>query len=191
MYAQATYEGVCDMKANGVLTTKELTRGALLLALTLAIQAFGFPPVVTGPLVNLMLALAVLLVGRAAGTLIGFVTPWVALAAGILPAPLAPAIPFIMLGNVVYCLLIGVFSGRGVWHVVGVAAGALVKFAVIAGAASYLLTLPGPMTKALLFPQLVNALTGGLAAVSIAYALRWAVAQKHEEEPELKEHGVA
>lgn len=155
------------MTQYGKMDTRAQTRTALLLALTLAIQAMGLPAMVTGPLVNFMLALAVLLVGTASGVFIGFLTPWVAMMAGILPAPLSPVIPFIMAGNVVYCLLIGLFKRR--LRVVGVILGAVAKFAVIAGAVSFVLTLPGPMTKVLMVPQLTNALIGGLFAVSIAY----------------------
>ena len=46
------------------------------------------------------------------------------------------------------------------------------KFAVIAGAARYLLALPSPAAEALLLPQLLNALIGGGAALPPAHYLR-------------------
>lgn len=161
------------------MDTRTLTRTALLLALTLAIQAFRFPPVVTGPLVNFMLALSVMLVGTGGGMLIGFITPWIALVAGILPAPLAPAVPFIMIGNAVFCLLIGAFARNVRLRLAGVMLGAVGKFAVIGGAVSRVLTLPAPLAQALLFPQLTNALIGGYLAVSVAYTLRWALSAQN------------
>lgn len=147
-----------------------LTRTALFLALTLALQGFRFPPFLTGPSVNFLLALATLWVGPASGIIIGLLTPWTALLMGILPAPLTPAIPFIMIGNALFTFFIGFLyryiptrNGR----IIGVALGSTAKFAIIAGAASYLLTLPPPVTGALLLPQFYNALIGGLPAVSI------------------------
>lgn len=150
--------------------TRFLTRTALLLALTLALQGLRLPTFLTGPSVNLLLALAVFWAGAPSGIIIGLLTPWAALLLGILPAPLAPAVPFIMIGNAVYSFLIGLLYGyfssrRG--QIAGVIAGSAAKFAVIAGAASFILTLPPPLTGVLLFPQLYNALIGGLLAVFI------------------------
>ena len=165
------------------MTTKTLTRTAMLLALTLAIQAFRFPPMITGPLVNFMLVLSVLLVGTAGGVFIGGVTPLVALLTGILPAPMAPAVPFIMAGNAVLCLIVGAFPNTAKLQAMGVVLGSFAKFAVIGGAASFVLTLPAPAAQMLVFPQLTNALLGGLFAVSMAYTLNWSVFAP-------KEHGT-
>ena len=156
------------------VNVKFLTRTAIFLALTLVLQGFRLPAFLTGPFVNFFLALAAIWVGTASGVIIGLLTPWAALLLGILPAPLAPAIPFIMIGNAFFAFFIGLFQ-RGVpgtaRQVVGVAAGSGVKFLVIAGAASLILTLPPPITGALLLPQLYNALLGGLLAVIISASL--------------------
>ena len=147
-----------------------LTRTALFLALTLALQGLRLPTFLTGPGVNLFLALATFWVGMGSGVVIGLLTPWAALLLGILPAPLAPAIPFIMLGNAAYAFLIGLFFRffplKG-GQLVGIIAGAAAKFLVIAGAVTYILTLPPPLSGALLLPQLYNALLGGGAAIII------------------------
>lgn len=151
-----------------------LTRTALFLALTLALQGLRLPTFFTGPAVNLFLALATLWVGTGSGVFIGLLTPWAALLLGILPAPLAPAIPFIMFGNAAYTFLIGIFNRYTpftVGRLAGVAAGAIAKFLVIAGAVTYVLTLPPPIAGALLLPQLYNALLGGVAAAIIGISL--------------------
>lgn len=150
---------------------RTLTRLALLLALTLAIQAFRLPAVVTGPLVNFMLILTTILVGTMGGVFVGLITPWIALLAGILAAPLAPAVPFIMAGNAVYCLISGLLmkTKTGLW--LAVIPASMVKFFVIGGAAAYLLELPAPLTQVLLFPQLINALIGGAAAAAVGFYL--------------------
>lgn len=155
------------------ITVQQLTRLALLLALTLSVQSLRLPTPVTGPLVNLMLILSTAVIGTAGGVSIGLLTPWAALLLGILPPPLAPAIPFIMLGNGLYCFSYGTLADEvkgGPW--IGIALGSVLKFAVIAGAARYLLTLLPPVAGALLLPQLLNALIGGAAALAPARYLR-------------------
>jgi hypothetical protein len=154
------------------LPTQVITRTALLLALTLAIQAFRLQPVMTGPLVNFMLILSTLLVGKAGGIFIGSVTPWIALATGILPTPLAPAVPFIMLGNALLCLVTGMaIKGSTYLRVTTIVIGSILKFFVIAGAATYVLSLPATLTQVLTFPQLTNAIIGGLLAISTWQAI--------------------
>ena len=83
---------------------KRLTRIALLLALTLAVQSLRLPTPVTGPLVNFMLIFSTALVGPAGGALIGSITPGAALLLGVIPPLLAPAIRFIMTGTALFCL---------------------------------------------------------------------------------------
>jgi hypothetical protein len=73
-----------------------------------------------------------------------------------------------MAGNASYALIIGfVFNYLPATSggITGVLAGSAVKFLIIGGAASYVLALPAQLTAALIFPQLYNALLGGLLAV--------------------------
>jgi len=72
-----------------------VTQTAMFFALTLLVQAFGFPQMLTGPLVNAFLLLSTIFSGILSGIIIGLFTPWVALLRGILPAPLGPMVPFI------------------------------------------------------------------------------------------------
>ncbi len=154
-------------------SVRRLTRLALLLALTLSVQYLRLPTPVTGPLVNLMLIVSTAVIGTAGGAAVGALTPWAALLLGIIPPVLAPAIPFIMLGNAGYCFSYGLLAEKirgGPW--VGLALGSVLKFIIIAGAARYLLTLPPPAAAALLLPQLINALIGGGAALPLAHYLQ-------------------
>ncbi len=155
-------------------TVPRLVRIALLMAMTLAVQGLRLPAPVTGPLVNGMLILSTALAGTAGGVLIGLLTPWAALFLGILPAPLAPAVPFIMAGNAVYCFSFGIFSTRFQgWGgaLSGVTAGAGLKFVLIAGGVRFLLALSSPLVQVLLLPQLVNAFLGGLLALPVVFRL--------------------
>ncbi|HCP60545.1 MAG TPA: iron hydrogenase, partial [Dehalococcoidia bacterium] len=54
---------------------------------------------ITGPIVNATLLIAVALLGMRDGILIGLIPSTIALATGLLPAVLAPMIPFIIVGN--------------------------------------------------------------------------------------------
>lgn len=161
------------------ISVQQLTRIALLLALTLAVQLLRLPAPVTGPLVNLMLILSTALAGTAGGAGIGLLTPWAALLLGIIPPILAPAIPFIMAGNAIYCISYGVLQGKiKGGSIVGVASGAVLKFAIIAGAVRWLLVFPPAASGALLLPQLLNAAIGGFAALPLAHQLRLLLLQR-------------
>lgn len=166
------------MNSRARISVRQLTRVALLLALTLAVQLLRLPAPVTGPLVNLMLILSTALAGTAGGAGIGLLTPWAALLLGIIPPILAPAIPFIMAGNAVYCISYGALKEKiKGGSVIGVISGAVLKFVVIAGAARWLLVLPPAASGTLLLPQLLNAAIGGFAALPIAYQLRSLIRQ--------------
>lgn len=89
------------------MKTKDLVLTGMLLAMGLVFQIgfrqFGQP--VVGTLVNMILIMAVLMVGVPSAVLIGVTTPVVAFLLGI--SPLMPLIPIIAVGN---CLLVVMFS---------------------------------------------------------------------------------
>lgn len=147
-------------------STKDLLITAFFLAITLLIQFLRMPPPITGPLINLMLILTTYTLGVKKGILLGLLTPWGGFLLGILPPILGPIIPFIMLGNGLYCLIFfylqQVMKG---W--LGILGGSLVKYIIIAGASGLLLELPPTAMAALGFPQLITALIGGSGALLI------------------------
>ncbi len=141
---------------------------AVLLPLTIHQQA------VTGPLINALLLLTLLWFGRANAFFVALLPSSAALAAGLLPAPLAPLLPFIMISNCLYIAVFAVLTGAG-WRQRGqaVLAAALVK-------ASFLwlmltLVLAGLLPAALneqarfmmSFAQLWTAVAGGFLALGI------------------------
>lgn len=155
-----------------------LTRTAVLLALTLAVQFLGLPQWFTGPLVNAFLLLSSSLVGMGSGVVIGLLTPWIALLRGILPPPLAPMVPFIMLGN---ALLVAVFSlirrrntTLGL-STVALAAAAFAKYLLLSQAVRYLVEVPPRVAQAMQVPQLLTALCGGAIALLVEKAVRKAL----------------
>ncbi|OCL26401.1 ECF transporter S component [Orenia metallireducens] len=149
--------------------TKWLTRTAILLALTLVVQALGFPAYITGPLVNMMLLLATILVGLESGLLIGALTPWIALVRGILPPPLAVMIPFIIISNLLWVLIYHFLAKKNKYLGIGLAA--LSKYGILASAVNFLVNVPPKIATLMQVPQLLTALAGGLLALSIVKAI--------------------
>lgn len=160
------------------ITTKVITRSALILALTIVVQSIRLPQFITGPLVNAFLFLAAALIGPISAVLIGLCTPVIAFAFGIMP--LAPAVPVIMLGNAALALVYGkiaVYGKLSLKPYLGVAAAALAKYAVMALSVFYLLpwlvnvTLPAKVATTLTTPQVFTALAGGVVALAVLKGL--------------------
>ena len=67
---------------------------------------------ITGPVVNMALILAVFLIGIRGALLIGILPSTIALGTGLLPAVLAPMIPFIIISNTLLILVIDYFRSH-------------------------------------------------------------------------------
>ncbi len=151
-----------------------VTYTAVLFALVLVVQVFGFPQMVTGPLVNAVLLLATIFVGVFSGIIIGLFTPWVALVRGILPPPLGPLVPWIMLGNAAFVLVFGLLRRKEnlLFDIVRILLGALVKYLILSQAVRFLAGLPPQVARVMQTPQLITALLGGAIALVLSRALR-------------------
>jgi hypothetical protein len=150
---------------------REITRTALLLALTAALQVSGryltpfLGPAnifVVGTFVNACLLIAVDYAGIRGASLIAWAVPFTALLSGA-PIPL-PFVPFIGAGNFLLVLMSYLFKNK----VVGVSIGATAKFLFLFGTVALFLrltNLPAALAVVLYFtfswPQLVTALIGG------------------------------
>lgn len=89
------------------IKVKEIAWFISLMAIAVVLPHYVHNQFITGPIVNAVLFLAVMTVGTGNAVLIGLVPSVIALVSGLLPAPLAPMVPFIMISN---ALLIVVFS---------------------------------------------------------------------------------
>ena len=160
------------------LSSVDIARLSLIIALTLILQAFGLPQPITGPLINAMLFLTGMLFGWLAGSLVGILTPLVAFFRGQLPPVLAPMLPFIAAGNVCLVLIISlVFRVRLTksqfsWIVlipVGIASAA--KFVVLYSGIRVILPailgkrFPHPLEFMMAVPQFLTAFAGGILFV--------------------------
>ncbi|MBQ4600966.1 MAG: hypothetical protein IJB17_04985 [Oscillospiraceae bacterium] len=182
-----------------------ITETAVMLALLICLQWVGsFVPdqmtkqLITGTMVNCVLAVTVLVAGMSSGIAVAIISPVCAFLFGIAPN-IITVVP-IMIGNVCFVVLLRLIIGKTmkpVWkQPVALVAAAVAKFAVlyllvvvlICGVASGSLLgkklgdavlLAPPMLKMLptmfAWPQLVTALAGGALALLIVPVLRKAL----------------
>ncbi|MBU2025823.1 MAG: iron hydrogenase [Patescibacteria group bacterium] len=120
------------------LRIKEKTLVFLALSvLTVFLPTIIHSQLITGPLVNMSLILAVLLVGPFEAVFLGLMPSVFALASGLLPLALAPAVPFIMISNAIF---IGVYHYLGRKNfLLSTLAASLLKFLFLYGIVHLLL----------------------------------------------------
>jgi len=151
-----------------------LTQLLALTGLAIFLPFFIHLPWLTGPLVNAILILILLLSGRRNAIFVSCLPSLMALSGGLLPLVLAPAIPFIMISNIIFVLGIDWFYKRrsqdfsGYWS--GVIAGAFLKFVFLSFSvnilATFFISVPTLNIVVRMFgwSQLMTALAGGLIA---------------------------
>ncbi len=135
---------------------------------------------ITGPIVNAVLILILFIVGIRSALLMCLVPSVMALAGGLLPAVLAPVVPFIMISNVIFILSVDYFyraaknEFNGFW--IGVVVGAALKYLFIWFNANLMISLilkkelATAVIQMVSWPQFATALAGGVIAFVI---LKW------------------
>lgn len=128
----------------------------------------------TGPIINAILVLSLFLVGIRGALVICMVPSLMALSGGLLPAVLAPVVPFIMISNVIFVLSVDFFINLGknkdIAYLSGVITGALLKFLFLfssVGVISKLLLkqeLAVKVAQMMSWPQFATAVLGGMIA---------------------------
>jgi hypothetical protein len=162
------------------MTTKNLTRTAIILALTILFQSLGrFLPLgglsqfVTGSLVNACLLVAAAFTGIWGGAAVALLSPFGAILTGAtVPLPFAP---FIAVGNFILVLMYIIIRKN---KILGMALGAVLKFAFLFGAVTLFVDFMGipqqkaaAMTTTFSWPQLVTAAIGSALAFVVIKAL--------------------
>jgi hypothetical protein len=159
---------------------KELTSFLFLSGLAILVPAILHVQWLTGPIVNAIFVVALFLLGVRSALAVALVPSLIALSSGTLPAPLAPAIPFIMVGNAIYILAINyVYNNsateeNGYWR--GIFIGSGLKFVFLSLSAGFIVELFTSETVALKISQMMTwtqfatAALGGMIAWII---LRW------------------
>jgi len=165
-------------------STKNITRTGVLLALTLAVQLFKLPQLVTGIGVNALLLITLMTVGPIQAVTIGAITPLVALMVGIIKPPMVPAIPFIMASNAV--IVLGFHYLRNKNQYLALVVAAFAKFILLFGAVKLVLSsmLPPPILEkvavAFGITQFFTALAGGIVALSVVPLLKKYLKEEYE-----------
>lgn len=151
--------------------TLDMIKFIVLLGIASLLPAVVHNQMITGPIINATLFLAVLLLDIRSAILIGLIPSIVALSVGLLPAPLAPIIPFIMLSNTILVMVFNWLKDKNYW--LGVVTSSLVKFLFLFGASSIVINLllkqelASKVSIMMSWPQLATAIAGGIIAFGI------------------------
>lgn len=127
---------------------------------------------ITGTIVNASLLLSVVLFGFGGALSLCFIPSLISLFSGLLPWVMAPMIPFIILGNVLFIWVFDSLRKRNFF--LGAVPGALLKFSLLFFASNYLIhffikqSVASKIAVMMSWPQLVTALLGGVVAYSIS-----------------------
>jgi len=159
-----------------------ITTTAIFIAMLIGAQVVtaGLGQLVTGSLVNLVLAVSVMTCKLSSGMTVAVLSPVFASAIGIGPQ-LWPIVPFIMMGNAIYVLAWGIignlkFEKKQIARIAALAAAAVCKFmtlyfGVVRIAVPLLMDLPeqqaGVISTMFALPQLLTATIGGMLALAI------------------------
>ncbi len=158
---------------NTISPVQWIVRLAVLIAITIAFQMFRFPQFITGPFVNMMLLLTVLVLGIWGGVALGLATPLIAFFVGIMSN--FTVVPIIMVANVVFVVVFALFRMKSVTFFksfAGMLLGSILKFGAFAFALAFVVQLPDKVAQMLLFPQLLTAISGGVLALLVEKALQ-------------------
>ena len=149
---------------------------AILLSVSIILPAFIHVQWITGPIINAVLLLAAVTIGPMEAVLLGLMPSTVALSAGLLPLPLAPMVPFIMIGNAVLIVSFHYLKGQNYALRLGISA--LLKFAFLHYAVVLVMSrfLENPLVSKLMimmsWPQFFTAVIGGIIIYPIIKSLK-------------------
>lgn len=166
------------MKKSLVLVLEEkktLTVSVLLSLIIFFVPAFVHQQFITGPIVNAVLLLSLIYLGKSRAFFLALIPSTVALSRGLLPVALAPMVPFIMMSNVLFIDIFSRFYDRE-----KLAKSTLALFLAALLKTTFLflivkLLMKGLLNQALLpkvaqmmaWPQLWTALLGGTFAILV------------------------
>ncbi|MFH1326291.1 MAG: iron hydrogenase [Candidatus Falkowbacteria bacterium] len=160
----------------------------ILLALATGAPLLGFHSQwVTGPIVNAALILSVYLIGIRGALLIGILPSTIALSTGLLPAVLAPMVPFIIISNSILVLVMDYIVGtrhrlvqdqnvavpRSYNYFIGLFTGAGLKYLFLFFTSSIVINLllnsavASKVASMMSWPQFFTAIIGGILSFGI------------------------
>ncbi|MFN3301720.1 MAG: ECF transporter S component, partial [Patescibacteria group bacterium] len=162
------------------LTKAEIAKKAaiftLLIGIAILTPAIVHRQEITGPIINAILFLSTVLLSPELAMFIGLFPSIVALSSGLLPAVLAPMVPFIMTANAILVLIFSFLRKKSYW--LGVVLAAFCKFLFLFSTSSIMMKLilkkelATKVAAMMGWTQLVTALAGGIIAFLILKALK-------------------
>lgn len=150
-----------------------LLKFSALVSVAIVVPLLSRSQFITGPIVNAVLFISVIILGWRNAILVGLIPSLVALLSGTLPMVLAPMVPFIATSNAVLVIIFGLLKNKNYWLAV-VSASAL-KFLLLFGVSSIMISafhiLPQNLGLMMSYPQLLTALAGGIIAYIIVKSI--------------------
>lgn len=125
---------------------------------------------ITGTIVNATLFISTILLGYKAGIFVGITPSLIAFSLGLLPAPLAPMIPFIIISNILLVLTFSGLKNTNFW--IKIATASTIKFIFLFATSSIVIKfwiageIGSKIAIMMSWPQLLTALAGGVLAYS-------------------------
>ena len=156
------------------VNVRSTTQFLLLSGIAIIMPFYFHLQLVTGPLINAIFILVLFLVGIRSALILCLIPSLMALAGGLLPAVLAPAIPFIMISNAIYVISIEyLFKNskeeiKGFWT--GVIIGSALKFIFLFLSVNIIVKLlvkqelAAKVAQMMSWPQFATAIAGGIIA---------------------------
>ncbi len=162
-----------------LVENRELQLAIVYSSLIFFIPAFVHQQLLTGPIVNALLVLSLLHLGKSKAFFLALIPSTVALSRGLLPLALAPMVPFIMISNCLYLEIIAQMQSKTQSkNFLSVFLASAVK-AIFLFAISKLLMeriIVGPLSSKIAmmmsWPQFATALLGGSLALFVDASLK-------------------
>lgn len=166
-----------DTKIISINSTKtKVVLFAVFLAILIAVPAFIHSQWITGPMVNAVLLISAVLIGPMEAVFLGLMPSTVALSTGLLPLPIAPMVPFIMIGNAILIAVFYYSYKKNIFASIGIAA--FLKFAFLHFSVVLIMsrllnpTLSSNLAVMMSWPQFVTAVVGGVIAYAILKGMK-------------------
>ena len=143
------------------------------------IPAFVHQQFLTGPIINALLILSFLYLGKSKAFFLALIPSTVALSRGLLPLALAPMVPFIMISNCLYIIVFAKLQAKSqVKNFLAILFAALAKTTFLFVISKLLMekilatALASKIAMMMSWPQLWTAIVGGIMALLISQALQ-------------------
>lgn len=132
--------------------------------------------IITGTIVNASLLISVVLLGMSGSLLLCLLPSLISLSVGLLPIVMAPMVPFIILGNIVFVFTFDALRKRN--YFLGLIPAALLKFSFLFLTSNFLIqffikqAVASKIAAMMSWPQLVTVLLGGVVVYFLSRFLK-------------------